>query len=287
MFNQTYQKETDIGKLLQNKEFRYALSYAIDRKQIQESAFLGLGEPRNGVPAPWHPYYPGDAIAKARTEFNAAEANKLLDKIGLDKKDSEGFRLYPGTTKRVTIEISWVPNQFGPWGDVAQLVGRNWEKVGIKTIVQSRERTLHFQMRASNEIQTEIWNEDTSGFPFTGAPKYDPRTSPGLALAPAVRDWYNTSGKQGVEPTAELKKIVEIIDKAKSAPPDEQVKLAKELYTLWVDQGYEIGIIGLSPMVQGVVVANTKLMNLPKTLGNDWPLRTPGNSRPEQWYFAK
>lgn len=287
MLNQTYNKDPDLAKLLQNKDFRYALAYAIDRKQIQESAFLGLGEPRQGVPAPWHPYYPGDAVAKARTEFKPDEANKLLDKLGLDKKDAEGFRLYPGTPKRVTIEISWVPNQFGPWGDVAQLVGKNWEKVGVKTITQSRERSLHFQMRQSNEIQAEVWNQDTSGFPFTGAPKYDPRTSPGLAFAPLVRDWYNSGGKQGVEPTPEIKRIVEIIDKAKTASPDEQVKLAKELFSLWVDQGYEIGTIGLSPMVQGVVVLNNNLRNVPKTVGNDWPLRTPGNARPEQWYFAK
>jgi peptide/nickel transport system substrate-binding protein len=142
-------------------------------------------------------------------------------------------------------------------------------------------------MRESNDIQTEIWNEDTSGFPFTGAPKYDPRTTPGLSLAPLVRTWYQTGGKEGVEPTAELKRIVAIIDGAKTASPDEQVKLAKELYTIWVDQAYELGIIGLTPMVQGVVVANNNLKNLPKTLGNDWPLRTPGNARPEQWYFSK
>jgi peptide/nickel transport system substrate-binding protein len=286
MFNQTYDKDKDLAKLMQNKEFRYAMSYAIDRKQIQESAFLGLGEARQAVAAPWHPYYPGDAVAKTRTEFKPDEATKLLDKIGLDKKDAEGFRLYPGTTKRVTIEISWV-NAFGPWGDVATLVGKSWDKVGIKTIVQERQRALHFSMRDSNEIQTEIWNEDTGGFPFTGAPKYDPRTSPGLAFAPLARTYIQTNGKEGVEPTAEMKKIMEMIDRAKTVGTDEQIKIAKELYVFWVEQQYEIGIIGLTPMVQGVVVVNNNLMNLPKSLGNDWPLRTPGNARPETWYYKK
>ena len=45
--------------------------------------------------------------------------------------------------------------------------------------------------------------------------------------------------------------------------------------------------IGLTPMVQGVVVANVKFRNVPTTLGNDWPLRSPGNARTEQFYFAK
>jgi peptide/nickel transport system substrate-binding protein len=40
-------------------------------------------------------------------------------------------------------------------------------------------------------------------------------------------------------------------------------------------------------MVQGVVVVNSSMRNVPTTLGNDWPLRTPGNARPEQFFFKK
>lgn len=286
MFNQTYNKDENLAKLMQNRDFRIAMSHAIDREQIQESAFLGLGEPRQAVAAPWHPYYPGDEVAQRYIEFDQDKANEMLDAIGLDKKNAEGYRLYPGTDIPVTIEISVVP-AFGPWPDVAQLVGKNWEEVGIKTIVQVRERALHFQMRDSNDIQTEIWNEDTGGFPFTGAPKYDPRTSPGLAFAPLMRQWYATGGKEGVEPTPEIQKIVDIMDKAKTVGPEEQIELAKELYDHWTQQMYEIGIIGLSPMVQGVAVVNNNLMNVPQELGNDWPLRTPGNALPETWYFKQ
>lgn len=284
MFNQTYVADEDLGNLMRTLEFRRALSYAVDRTEIQEAAFLGLGEPRNSVAAPWHPYYPGDEVAYKYTQYDPALANQMLDDLGLDQKDAQGHRLYPGTDKVVSIEISVVP-AFGPWTDVAQLVARDWEAAGIQAIVQVRERALHFQMRESNDIQTEIWNEDTGGFPFTGAPKYDPRVSPGLALAPLTRTWYNSQGAEGMEPTPELARIVEIIDSAKSATPEEQVELAKELYGLWVEQGYEVSLVGLTPMVQGVVVANNHLHNLPLELGNDWPLRTPGNARPEQWYF--
>jgi len=289
MFNQTYTKSVELGKLMQNRDFRIALSYAIDRKQIQESAFLGLGEPREAVAAPTNPFYPGDDVAYKYTEYKPDEANKMLDAIGLDKKNADGYRLYPGTDQPVQIEISWV-NAFGPWGDVAQLVGKNWEAVGIKTIVQMRERALHFKMRDSNELQTEIWNEDTGGFPFTGAPKYDPRIGgggAGLTLAPLVRIWYATGGKDGVEPTPEMKRIVEIMNTARTVGLDERTTLAKELYTLWVNQMYEIGIIGLSPMVQGVVVVNNNLHNVPDKVANDWPLRTPGNARTETFYFKQ
>ena len=39
-------------------------------------------------------------------------------------------------------------------------------------------------------------------------------------------------------------------------------------------------------MVQGVVVVNNKFRNVPVTIANDWPLRTPGNARSEQFFFA-
>jgi peptide/nickel transport system substrate-binding protein len=285
-FNETYTKDPDLGKVLQNRDFRIAMSYAINRNQIKESAFLGLGEARQPVAAPWSPYYPGDVYARKYTEYRPDEANRLLDGIGLDKKDSEGFRLFPGGTRRVTIELSVVP-VFGPWPDVAQLIAKDWERVGIKAIVQVRERSLHFQMRQSNDLQAEIWNEDTAGFPFTGTPKYDPRTIlyGTITIGPLWKQWYDTGGKEGVEPPAAAKRLVELIDRAKTADPKEQAKDAQEIFKVWVDNMFEIGTVGLTPMDQGVVVVNVHMHNVPAKLGKDWPLRTPGNARTEQFYY--
>jgi peptide/nickel transport system substrate-binding protein len=81
--------------------------------------------------------------------------------------------------------------------------------------------------------------------------------------------------------------MVEIIDEAKVSAPERQVELAQELFRLWVDSLYEIGTVGLTPMVQGVLVVNDNLMNVPEVAGNDWPLRTPGDTRPEQYFFTQ
>jgi peptide/nickel transport system substrate-binding protein len=282
--NQTYTADPEMGKVMAQKDFRVALSLAINREQIKESVFLGLGEPRQPVPAPWHPYYPGDEWAKKWTEFNRDQANKMLDGIGLNKKDGNGIRLLP-SGKPATIEISVVP-AFGAWPDVALLVSKDWEAVGVKTIVQIRERALHFKMNENNELMAEIWNEDTSAFPYTGNAKPDPRNAPILTIGPLWRRWYATGGKDGQEPTPEMKRIVEIVDKARTVGPDEQVKLSQELFRIWAENCFEIGTVGLTPMVQGVVVAGTKFRNVPTTLGNDWPLRSPGNARTEQFFFA-
>ncbi len=284
-FNQTYKADPELGKLMATKEFRVALSHAINRDQIKESVFLGLGEARQGVPAPWHPYFPGDEWAKKYTEFKPDEANRLLDSIGLTKRDAQGIRLM-GNGKPVVLEISVVP-AFGAWGDVAQLVAKDWEKAGVKAVVQIRERALHFKMRDNNELITEIWNEDTTAFPFTGNAKFDPRNSPILTLGPLYGQWAQTKGAEGVEPPAPIKRIMQIVDTSRTVGPEEQVKLAQELFRLWADNLYEVGTIGLTPMVQGVVVAGAQFRNVPTTLGNDWPLRSPGNARTEQFFFTK
>lgn len=283
--NSTYTADPVMGKVMAEKDFRVALSLAINRDQIKESVFLGLGEPRQGVPAPWHPYFPGKEWAAKYTEFDRQQANRLLDRIGLTQRDAQGIRLLPNG-KPATIEISVVP-AFGAWPDVALLVAKDWEAVGIKTIVQVRERALHFKMNENNELMAEIWNEDTSAFPYTGNAKVDPRNAPILTIGPLWRRWYATGGKEGMAPPPEMQRIVQIVDTARTVGPEQQVTLSQELYRIWADNVWEIGTIGLTPMVQGVVVVNSKFRNVPTTLGNDWPLRSPGNARTEQFYFAR
>ena len=48
---------------------------------------------------------------------------------------------------------------------------------------------------------------------------------------------------------------------------------------------FEIGTVGLTATDQGVVVVNVKLHNVPASVTKGWLLRTPGNGRPEVWFF--
>jgi len=284
MFNQTYTNDEAIGEILREKDFRIALSHSIDRDAIKELAFLGIGEARQGVPAPFHPYYPGDEYAFKYTQLDTDIANGLLDGIGLSERDGDGFRLLPNGD-RLDIEVGVVP-AFASWADIGQLVVEDWAEVGVRAHIELRERTPHFAMRVSNDLQVEIWNEDTTGFPFSGQPKFDPRSNPSLTLAPLVPQWIKSNGAEGMAPPAELQRIMDIIDEGKLSGRDRQIELAQELFRIWADNVWEIGTVGLTPMVQGVVVVNSKLRNVAEVAGNDWPLRTPGNTRPEQFFFT-
>jgi peptide/nickel transport system substrate-binding protein len=282
--NQQYTINPELGEVLANRDFRIALSLGIEREEIRESAFLGLGEIRQPVAAPWHPYYPGDEYAFQYTEYDPDRANEILDGLGL-VRGANGERTLPSGAP-LRLEISVVP-AFGPWPDVAQLVASDWGDLGLATDVQVRERTAHFTMRDANELIIEIWNEDTSAFPFTGNPKIDPRSDPATIFAVESRTWYRSGGERGIEPTPEIARIVDIIEEAKTVGTAQQIELAQELNRMIADQLYGIGTVGLTPMIQGVVVVNNDLYNVPALVANDWPLRTPGDARPEQFFLRR
>jgi peptide/nickel transport system substrate-binding protein len=124
---------------------------------------------------------------------------------------------------------------------------------------------------------------------FSGSNKYDIRLPiyGNLTYGPLFKTWYDSSGKEGVEPPQEWKDIVALQDKAKSATPEERTQIAQQIYKLWPQNLFDIGTVGLTAMDQGVVVVNNNLKNVPENLTKDWALRTPGNGKPETWFFAK
>jgi len=62
----------------------------------------------------------------------------------------------------------------------------------------------------------------------------------------------------------------------------ERNTLGQKIYRTVVETQYSIGVVGLSPMVQGVVVRKNTLHNVPDVAANDWTFNTPNSAFPEQ-----
>ena len=76
-----------------DKRFRQALAYAIDRKDMVKRILLGQGEPGSpGGMAPSHPFTPKDLPAYDR---DIAKAKALLDQAGLRDTNGDGVRDFP------------------------------------------------------------------------------------------------------------------------------------------------------------------------------------------------
>ena len=272
-----------VGDYLRDPVFRQALSIAIDRESIREISMLGMGTPRQNVPAPGHPHYPGEEWETKFTEFDTAKANEMLDSI-LPDKDDEGFRLM-ADGERLILTIGATP-AFGAWPDVAQQVANYWEAVGVKSEVEEMARSLLDTRWPNNELAVRVWNEDTTGFTYSNVSKRIPDT-PNNFLGPAWVTWYQSNGAEGEEPPEYVQTLIDMHGQGPSLPEAERNELGKEIYRTIVDDMYNIGIVGLSPMVQGVIVTNAKLQNVPEVGGNDWPLRTPSTGYPEQFWYAE
>ena len=104
--NQSYDKDPEIAKWLGTREFRIALSHGIDRAQINETFLLGLGQTGSAAPGERTLYYPGPEYKTLHTAYDVKKANEMLDKLGLTKKDGEGYRLRADGKGRLRLSLT-------------------------------------------------------------------------------------------------------------------------------------------------------------------------------------
>ncbi|MGQ9632382.1 MAG: ABC transporter substrate-binding protein [bacterium] len=282
--NLDYTGDPVLRDLINDRRFRIALSVAINREEINELVFLGLGEPRAATVPPQSPGYK-EEFARMHAEYDPNKANKLLDEMGLAKRDAEGFRLRPdGKTLTLTIEVVPV---FGPWVDVCELVKEHWEAVGIKTAVKTEERSLFYTRTHAGEQQVQAWSHGQVFRPLLNPFRLIPY-SMDTPFAPLTGLWYQTRGKSGVEPKGDLRKAIDLYERAKlTVDEGERNRLTEEMIRLSVENVWAIGTVGLNPGVMSFGVAKNNFRNVPEVTISDTLLSSPGNTDPAQYFFKR
>ena len=284
--SQTYEADPEIAKWLRKKEFRQALSMGINRDQLNETFWLGTGKPGNGLPDPSMPFNPGAEWNDKYAKYDAAAANALLDKIGLDKKDGEGFRLRTDGKGKLTLELITVGAQFVPYTKHAEMIREQWRKIGIDAVVKELERSLAFQRSKNNENQIMFWANDGSEFIYLFPRHALPVDPAECHMGQAIADWYASGGKQGKEPQdADLKKALDLFKGASSQKREERVKTAQEIWKIYAENLWSIGTVGRSPAFMGVRIVKNNVGNVPARQLNAQHGRTPNASHPETLYF--
>ena len=156
-FNESWDGDAELASFLGNVEFRRALSMGIERDQINEVFFLGLGQTSGLCKGFADPSNPGQYVGEEYVQFSADKANGMLDAIGLDKKDSDGFRLLP-SGKRLTLQLPGVVAAFEDYVGIGEMVAEQWKNnLGILAEVQGLERTFHSERAQSNELMLQNW----------------------------------------------------------------------------------------------------------------------------------
>ena len=281
-FNMSYTDDPEIGKWLADTEFRRALSLGIERDQLNEVFWLGLGVPGSHAPSTTNLFSPGpDSEWRDKwSTFQPDVANKMLDDLGLDKRDSEGFRLRSDNGERLVIEISGRTAQFMEFVQIAEMVALQWsDNLSVKTNVLAVERSLEAQREAADEHQIQSrWGDGSDHlytFPGHVFPSF---TSSGFGSKLGL--WFVSNGEKGQEPQPELKEVMAKYKKAFGVPLDERIQLGQEIWQTVVDQAWAVGLVGQSPASLGVRIVKNDLGNVPARQFNNPDTKTPSISRP-------
>jgi peptide/nickel transport system substrate-binding protein len=283
--NQSFKADPEIAKWLTNADFRRALSLGIDRNQLNETFWLGVGTPGSAVPGEDSPYFPGAEWRKMWSVYDPAKANQMLDSLGLTKKDGEGFRVRSDNGERLRIQIQAV-KAFMPWPAQAEMVAQQWRKIGIWAEAKEMERNLAFTRARNNEHHIQVWTNGGTEILYL-FPRHAIPVDPTEAfMGPEYAVWYASGGKQGRKPDdPNLLKIYDLYGSAAGKQEAERIKIAHDIWKIMADQQYGIGTVGQSPGLMGVRIASNKLGNIPSRVCIAQHCRTPGGSHPETWFF--
>jgi peptide/nickel transport system substrate-binding protein len=284
-FNRSYAADAELKKWFDTADFRRALSLGIDRDQLNETFWLGLGTPTSMAPADENKYNPGPQFRTMWATYDPKKANDMLDKIGLDKKDQQGFRLRQDGTGRLRMEITTLGGQFVQFTQIMEVIRQQWTKIGIDLTVQERERSLAEKMAGANETQLYAWLADGSEHLFTFPDHVFPYNASLDAAGVLYAQWFQSGGTKGDEPPPKIKEIMDKFRKGFTVPEEERVKLGKEIWQTVVEEVHTIATVGLSPAAQGTRIVKNTMGNIPTRMYNSPDGKTPGISRTPSYYF--
>lgn len=194
-FNYSTQDE-GLRNLLWNKKFREALNLAINRDEIIDAVYNGFAELSQITPS----------------EYNPEKANQLLDEIGLDKRDSNGFRLRPdGSKLELLIETSAPSTDFPP---MIEILVENWKDIGLNVRMNQIDSSLLTSRVEASETQIVVstWMDlpVAQGNPYMLDWVF---LSDAAKVSYGFRQWYRSFGSDGVEPPDDLKPVFELYRK--------------------------------------------------------------------------
>ena len=284
--NQAYDADAEIARWLHTSDFRRALSMGIDRDQLNETFWVGVGVPGSTAPSESVPYSPGPEWRKKWSTLDVKQANGLLDTIGLAKKDGDGYRMRADGKGRLRLELQTSAGAFVPHTQIAEMIKEQWKRIGIQADVKEMERSLFFRRVAGNEHQIALWANDGSEvlylFPRHALP-LDPVQA---LLGTPIARWYASNGSQGKAPKdPRMISALELFRSAAGKKTQERYKVAQEIWKILIDEQYSIGTVGQSPATMGVRIVSNKLGNIPARQINAQHARTPCSSHPATFFY--
>ncbi|MCJ7684699.1 MAG: ABC transporter substrate-binding protein [Desulfobacteraceae bacterium] len=280
IFNMT-DKDPALRKVYADVRFRYAMSLAINRDEVNQALFLGLGTPEQALPQ--NVPYVTEEDKKFMTAYDPKRANELLDEMGL-KRGKDGIRLRsdgkPLTVLwEYTLQYVWSP-------EFPALIADYWRSVGVNVLLKEVNTQLTRDKQKSNtlDITSEwlaVYESQMISSPQLFVPPY---SSFWPIMGLPWMDWKTSGGKSGEEPPDWVKRLWEIADEWVTLVPGSTryMELGKELIKINQENLVVIGTLGKIPLI---TVVSNRLGNTPKWKINSSSYGYAYPYRADQWYF--
>jgi len=205
-------------KVFGDLRFRQAMSVAMNRDEINETAFLGLGTPKQYIGFSPAPSFVDPKWEQFMTQYDPDMANALLDEIGMMDTDGDGFRELPNGEKLV-LNLQFATQ--GVAGQVVELVGQGWSDVGIQSTVKEVTPDEYRSAQSSNALDVTMWRKSQPMGIVLGnnelwVPPFENYF--GIRTGMLWAEWVDSNGASGVEPPAYVKELISDINAFQSTP---------------------------------------------------------------------
>ena len=273
-----------LRALLRDVRFRRALSLAIDRHELNQVVYYGLGIEGQNTVLPSSPLY-RERFRHAWADFDLARANRLLDRLGLLERDGRGVRLMAdGQALEIVIETA---GEGSEETDLLELVHDSWLKAGIKLYPRPLQREVLRNRVFAGETAMAIWFGKENGVAGAGMSpaEFAPASQQQLQW-PRWGQFFETGGAAGeaIDMAGPARLMELYLAWRQSTNRAEKRAIWEEMLTLYADGVYSIGLV--AGALQPVAVSN-RLRNVPRQALFNWnPGAQLGIHRPEAFFFA-
>lgn len=270
-----------------NRDVRYrrAISVAISRKDVNKVIFFGLAKESGNTALPESPLY-DPRFTSLWTQHDPALANRLLDEIGLTKRDDDGIRLLPdGRRLEFTIETAGENTEET---DILDLLKQDFFAVGMKIYPRSTQRDVFRRRILAGQTVMSAWaGMDNALVTSDMEPDALAPTSSAQFQWPRWGQFIESSGREGERPAlAEVNKLVRLYEEWRvSSTRDQRRAIWHEMLAINADQLFTIGVINST--LQPIVVSRD-LRNVPEVgLYSFEPGAFIGRYMPDTFWFDR
>ncbi|HYD05772.1 MAG TPA: ABC transporter substrate-binding protein, partial [Reyranella sp.] len=254
-------KDEGWRKLMRDVRFRRALSLAIDRDELNEVVYIGLATPSNNTIMKRSQLFKPEYATKWAT-YDPKLANKLLDEIGLTKRNELGVRLLPdGRPATVIVEHASEETEDA---DALSLIADQWKKIGVRLLFKPQTRE-NFRLRTfSGDAMMTAYAGITTAVPTanTSPKEFAPTMQGGLQWS-RWGMFVESKGKQGEKcDMPEACVMLDYLHEWETATDDAARRKAWEkILSATADQVFSIGTVN---GIRQPIVVGPKVRNVPK-----------------------